>query len=194
MNNKKFCKSKGIDKISLVHKVPYFMNNKEKILKKIFENPTYKFHVRELARMTRLNPNTIINITEKLKKQDLILKEKNKNLMEIKANIENINFIRQKRIFNIKRLYESKLIDSIIKYYDNPEAIIVFGSYSRGEDIEESDIDLVIITDKKETFEKNSFEKKVKRKLHILNFRYGDWSEGFYKNLINGIILHGYLR
>jgi hypothetical protein len=27
-----------------------------------------------------------------------------------------------------------------------------------------------------------------------LNFRYGDWSEGFYKNLINGIILHGYLR
>ena len=37
------------------------MNNKIKILGIIFKNPTSGFHIRELARITKLNPNTIVD-------------------------------------------------------------------------------------------------------------------------------------
>ena len=170
------------------------MDNIEKILKSIYQNPTYMFHVRELARITKLNPNTIINITDKLKKQKIIIKGKHKSMVEIRANIEDINFIRMKKIYNLGQIYKAGLVDFLIEYYDNPESIILFGSYSRGEDIEKSDIDLVIITNKKEIPNFTLFETKLRRKLHILNFKREDISDELYRNLINGIVLHGYLR
>lgn len=39
------------------------------ILKELFRKPDYKFHIRELARITKLNPNTIINLTNRLEKE-----------------------------------------------------------------------------------------------------------------------------
>jgi len=170
------------------------MDNSYKILKEIFENPTYGFHIRELARKTNLNPNTIISITDDLKKKNLVIKRKNKNLVEVKANIEDIKFIRSKRCFNLKQLYDSGLVDFLIDFYNGPEAIVVMGSYSRGEDIEKSDIDVVIITPKKEAPEASMFEKRLMRKIHILVVKYQELSKEFYKNLINGIVLHGYLK
>jgi len=170
------------------------MDNKEKILREIFENPTYKFHIRELARKTNLNPNTIISITNQLANEKLIAKKRNKNLVEISAKIEGINFIRAKRVFNLSQLYGSGLTDFLMGFYNQPEAIVVLGSYSRGEDIEKSDIDIAVITTKKEMPKTEKYERLLKRKLHILALRYGEISKEFYKNMVNGIVLYGYLR
>ena len=123
------------------------IDNKNKVLKVLFENPLTKFHIRELARITKLNPNTIINITNLLKKENLIKIEKKKHLVEISANTENKKFVRKKQIHNLKQLYNSGIIEFLIEKID-PEAIISFGSYSRGEDIETSDIDIAIVTNK----------------------------------------------
>lgn len=175
------------------------MNNKiynisgQKLMRIIFENPTYRFHIRELARLTKLNPNTIINISNALEKQGLIKKEKRKHLTEIYANIENKDFIIKKRIFNILQLYNSELVDFLIKKY-SPEAISVIGSYSRGEDMEKSDIDIAVISDKKESIDIEKFEKILNRKIHLLALNYKDISDEFYTNLINGIILYGYIK
>ena len=49
-------------------------NNYNKILRELFNKPTYLFHARELARITGLNPNTITNITNKLEKEGLLKK------------------------------------------------------------------------------------------------------------------------
>lgn len=170
------------------------MNNKEKILKEIFENPTYEFHVRELARNIRLNPNTIINITNELANDKIIIKKHKKNLVTISANTENIEFIRAKRIFNLSQLYNSSMVDFLIEYYLQPNAIIVFGSYSRGEDIERSDIDITVITNKKDIPNLTKFEKMLKRKVHLLALSYENMSQEFYRNIINGITLYGYLK
>jgi len=170
------------------------MNNTNKILKEIFQNPTYSFHIRELARITRLNPNTIINISKNLEKDKIITKNKTKNIVEIKANIEDQTFIRKKRTFNLNELYDSGLIDFLIEKYDNPELIAILGSFSRGEDIEKSDIDIIVITDKKDIPYLEKFEKKLKRKIHLIPSTYKEISKEFYNNLINGIVLHGYIR
>jgi len=168
------------------------MDNEQKVLKILFENPTTKFHLRELARISKLNPNTIINIIKKLEKEKLILKEKKKYITEIYANTENKRFTTQKKIFNLKQIYESGMIDFLTKKY-NPEAISIIGSYATGEDIEKSDIDTVIITKIKEDSNMLKYEKIFNRKIHLIATDYKEMSNEFYINLINGILLYGYI-
>lgn len=166
------------------------MNNNERILKVLFENPTRRFHIRELARITKLNPNTILN---NLKKENIIKMEKKKHITEILADIDNKKFIIKKRIFNIFQLYNCGLVDFLEKEYPS-KAICVIGSYSRGEDIEKSDIDIVIITNLRDKYlDMNKFEKLLNRKIHLILTDYKNMSDEFYTNLINGVILSGCL-
>jgi len=169
------------------------MNNEQKVLKILFENPTTKFHLRELARILRLNPNTIINITKILEKDKLILKEKKKYITDIYADIENKKFTIKKKLFNLGQIYESGIINFLIEKY-KPEAISLIGSYATGEDIEKSDIDIVIITKIKEDSDMARYEKILNRKIHLITTDYKQMSDEFYINLINGILLYGYIN
>ena len=60
-------------------------------------------------------------------------------------------------------MYESKLIDSLVLKYSNP-AIVLFGSFDKGEDSKRSDIDILVVTPLKKTVDVALFEKKLKRK------------------------------
>jgi predicted nucleotidyltransferase len=170
------------------------MNNKEKVLEILFKKPTYRFHLRELARETKLNPNTIINITNILEKEGMIKKERKKNLVEIYLSLDKREVIWKKRIFNLKMIYESGIIDFLIKTY-SPISISLIGSFSRGEDIERSDIDIVLFTDrKKEVVDMAKFEKILNRNMHLLIPSKKEISEEFFNNLINGIVIYGALK
>lgn len=169
------------------------MNNIEKILSFLFLKPTYRFHIRELARETKLNPNTIINIAIKLEKEGLIKQEKKKNVVEIYLNLDNKKVIWKKKTFNLNRIYESGIIDFLIKEY-SPASISLIGSFSRGEDIEESDVDIVMFSNKKNIIDMGKFEKILKRNIHLLIPSKKDISEEFFNNLINGIVIYGAIQ
>jgi predicted nucleotidyltransferase len=168
-------------------------DNKQKILAKIFEKPEYHYHIRELARETDLNPNTISGATLLIGKTNpnLLIIEQPKILKEVHANVESIEYKREKQLFNLRSIYESGLLDFLIKEYDNPEAIVLLGSYARGEDLSNSDVDIAVITSKKENPDLAKFENKLKRKIHLLNFTYKQISDEFYLSLVNGIKLYG---
>lgn len=164
---------------------------KNKVLKVFFDNPTKKFHIREIARLTGLNPNTVLNILTVLEKENLIKKTKMKHIVEVSANI-NEEFKNEKRINNLSRLYESGVIGYLVSELHS-EAISIIGSYSTGEDMENSDIDLVAISKEEKELNLSKFEKFLNRKIHLIVTGYKAMSEEFYLNLINGIILYGYL-
>ena len=170
------------------------MNNQEKILEQFFLYPTRKFHIRELAKLVKLNPNTIINISNKLIKKKLIIRKKPKPLVYLYANSEHKNFIINKKLYNIKKLYSTEIVDYLIEFYNAPEAIVVIGSYARGEDHEKSDVDIIIITNSNKIPKTLEYSRKIARKIHILALNYKDMSKEFYINLINGIKLNGYIR
>ena len=132
-------------------------SNKNKVLEVFFKKPTEAFHVRELARLTNLNPNTIINLIKELSNEDLITKERKKHIVEVAAKI-NEKFKREKRIYNLKSICNSGVIDLLIKEL-SPKSISVVGSYSFGEDIENSDIDLVAISENDKQIDLSKFEK-----------------------------------
>ena len=167
------------------------MENKKTILRVFFDNPIKKFHIREISRITKLNPNTALNILKILEKENLIKKVKMKHIVEVTANIDE-KFKQEKRVDNLIKLYKSGIIDYLIKEF-HPLAISVLGSYSTGEDIESSDIDIVVISKEEKELNLSKFEKVLSRKIHLIVTEYKSISEEFYLNLINGIVLYGYL-
>jgi predicted nucleotidyltransferase len=163
------------------------------VLSFFFDNPSNNTHLRELCRQTKLSMPTIISSTNTLSKEKLIIKEKGIVVTSIKANRENINFIRLKRIYNLEKIYSSGLVDLLSKECNIPKAIICFGSYSRGEDNEKSDIDIALVDCKEKEISLDKFEKIFKRSisLHFIDLK--KVSEEFKSNLYNGIILDGAL-
>jgi len=169
------------------------MNSKEKFLALIFKNPTRKFHIREFARESKLNPNTVLSLINTFQSEGIIVLEKKRHITEFSANLDSQQYFTKKRIFNLSQLYDSGLVDFLEKNY-SPETICVMGSYSRGEDIERSDIDLVLIGKNQKEFNLSKFEKFLSRKIHLILTDYKNMSKEFYNNLINGVVLSGYLE
>ncbi len=163
--------------------------NIEKILKELFENPTKIYSLRELARKTKLNPNTILNSLPFLEKEGIILKEKLPQALQIKLNFESEKTVQRKKLFNLKQIYESGIIEELKKEH-HPTSIVLIGSYSRGEDSENSDIDIAIQAKKEEKINLSKYGKKLKRKIHLLILP-KKYSQEFFNNLINGIVLYG---
>lgn len=168
------------------------MNNKEKVEQFFFLNPTTQIHLRELARLTKLNPATIIKLTNELEKEKLITINKTNISKNLLANYDSKYYREQKIIFNLKSLYNSGII-SYLENALNPECISIIGSYRRGEDMESSDIDLVIINPNNKKIDLSKYEKILKRNIQPLRIKYSDISQEFNINLINGIILNGFI-
>ncbi len=161
------------------------------VLKEFFVYPTLQIHLRELSRRIDLSLPTILTATKSLLQEKLLIKKENKVLTILQADRANIRFIRKKRVFNLETLYESGIVDYLSKEY-NFATLILFGSFSKGEDIENSDIDLAIITENEKNLNLEKYEKYLKRKISIHEINIKQVSKEFKISLQNGIVLEGY--
>jgi len=170
------------------------MNSREKILSKLFEDPQKKYYLRELARELKLNPSRVSKLLLELEKEKLINRIVKKHILEISTNFENKEFIEEKRVFNLQVFYHSKILDFLIREY-NPKSISIYGSFSQGRDLRNSDIDIAIFSnvDRDNEIILESFEKKLKRKIHLLVIEKNKMTDEIYTNIINGIVVYGYL-
>lgn len=154
-----------------------------------FKEPTEMHFIKEISRKISLAPTSVRNIIKYLAKNRLILKKKSKPFDGYIANRENEDFIFYKKVYNLYSLKD--LINEIAnKMY--PSAIVLFGSYSRGEDVLSSDIDLFIISKVEKEMNLLSFEKTLKRKINVLVIdKFEKLDELIRKKIKNGIVLYG---
>src|SRR3989338_3418435 len=123
-------------------------NTKDKIKEYFFVNPTVKFRVRQIERELKLSLPSAIRYVKELEKEGILKNEKIAGIVLFSADRISKAFLLEKRLFNIKSIYTSGLIEYLVNEYSNP-IILIFGSYAKGEDIEDSDIDLYIQTSSK---------------------------------------------
>jgi len=174
--------------------------NKEEIMENFFKEPNRWFHVRELSRILKINPSTTSKYLDKLRKEGFLDGKNERNYLLFKANTESYRYKDAKIYFNIKSIKESGLINYIEKELHFPEIIILFGSYAKGEDNINSDIDLFVISDIKKELKLEKFEKKTNRKIEILIKNKKEFSDmkknnkNLTNSILNGIILKGYLE
>ena len=167
--------------------------NKYNLLKIFFDNPNESFRLRELSRLSKISPPSVITYLKEFEKQNLIEKYEKRDIPFYKAQRENKEFKLFKKISIIYELDTSGLTDYL---YDKitPDSIILFGSASLGEDIEKSDIDIFIQAENKKLDLKN-YEKKLNKKINLFfESKFSRLNNELKNNIINGIILRGYLK
>jgi predicted nucleotidyltransferase len=148
---------------------------------------------REIARLTKKTPTAVLNSLKKLEKEKIVSVKKHDklNLLSISLNKENERIVELKRVDNLQEIYESGLSNHLKEKFPGT-TIILFGSYSRGEDTIYSDIDIAIVNSKEKNLEIEKFEKVLERKIII---QFYDSFEKIHKNLkesiLNGILLYG---
>lgn len=146
---------------------------------------------REIAIILKVSPTAVSNSMQKLKDESLIKVEKTKTINFISFNRDSQKARELKRVENLKNIYLSGLSDYLEQELPGG-TIILFGSYSRGEDTDTSDIDLAVIERKDKMLKFEKYEKILKRKINV-NF-YDSWKDmhiHLRNNILNGILLHG---
>ena len=170
-------------------------NNKKKILELFFDYPLEQFHLRQISRKTGIAVTSVKNYLGELIKEKLIIKIDKGIYPSFKADRDNDNgiFKFHKTLSVTERIRSSGLLDYI---WDNcyPDSIILYGSASRGEDIEGSDIDL-FVGSKEKKLDLKKFEKKLNREIHFFFEKdFSRLSKELRNNIANGIKLRGYLK
>ncbi len=146
---------------------------------------------REIAKILNVSPTAITNSIQGLKEAQLIKVEKTKTINFISFNREKRKAIEFKRVVNLKNIY----ISGLSTYLEQELAggtIIVFGSYSLGEDTIASDIDLAVLERKDKLLHLEKYETVLNRKINV-NF-YKSWQhihQHLKNNILNGILLQG---
>ena len=167
--------------------------NRYKLLKVFLDNSTESFRLRELSRMSKISPPSVLNYLKEFEKQDLIKRYEKRDVPFYQANLDNEDFIQYKKLSILFELHNSGLIDFLWEKL-SPEAIILYGSQIKGESTENSDIALFIIgREKRIDIEK--FQKKLNSEIHLLFEKNPiNISKELKNNLINGVVLKGYLK
>ena len=160
-------------------------------LEVFFIEPTSIHFIKGISRQIKLAPTSVRRHLAYLLKKDLIKKVESKPFDGFAANRENDEFIFLKKVYNIYTL--KPLVDYIVSRC-HPKAVIVFGSYSLGEDVEESDIDILVLSKTKKDIDVEGFKRKLRRSIHVIMVEDIDKLEERVKSkVINGIRLHGAL-
>ncbi len=170
-------------------------NIKDKIKGYFLTNPTSKMRVRQIERELGLPLPSVIRYCKELERERILKGEKISNIHLYSADRSSKRYLAEKRLFNLSLIVECGLVDYLIDEYSNP-VIVLFGSYSRGEDIESSDVDLYVQTPSKKEIKMEKFEKILGRNIQL--FIYSDLRQvknvHLINNILNGVTLNGFLE
>jgi predicted nucleotidyltransferase len=162
-----------------------------------FDKPEKTFELMEISRKIKLAHTSVKNHLLTLLEMKIITKGSvnfgNKSNPCYFANKRFHLFIHYKKIYNLESLKNSKLIE----YIDDkcqPNSIILFGSFQRGEDISDSDID-IFVESSEITLNLKKYENKLNRKIQIhFKNKFNEYPCELKNNIINGIVLSGFLE
>jgi predicted nucleotidyltransferase len=160
-----------------------------------FDNPTRRVRLRELERELNLPLPSVIRYVKQYVKEGYLKQVKISNVIFYSADRSSKQFILEKRLNNIRRIYSSEFVEFLIDELSNP-IIILFGSFFKGEDTEESDIDIFIQTASSKKPDLNQFEKLLKHRIQVfLSKNIKDIrNTDLMNNIVNGFTLNGVLE
>lgn len=156
-----------------------------KVLTMIANNPFTEFYLRELSKELKISPSTTKKSLDKLKKYDMIKEKRKGNLRIISGNPEEILFKQFKILLNIEK------VKPIVEQIMPAASIILFGSYAKGENSRESDIDFCVISNKKNLKIESSYD------IQLIQLTPAGWvnlkkdNPALAKAIGEGITMHG---
>ena len=187
----------------IVHKKElklYKENSRNKIAEIFFKYPEKEFSLSDLAKEAGVAKANMGEILGEFQQAGIINIEKLSKIWRVKANQTNWLYIRSKMIYNLGFVYNSGLVEFLVDNFKNPKAVVLFGSFRRGEDISNSDVDIAVESEETKEYEiiglrdLSEFEKIIKRRIQIHLFNRENIDISVFNNIANGIVLWGFLE
>ncbi len=171
-----------------------------KVLHYFFSFPTMRIGLSDLASVVKISKTTANRIVTQLVDEEFLRVEEIGRVWQITCNQNHIYNYSKKISSNLDMVYISGILDTIHKQFPNPKAIILFGSYRKGDDTEESDLDIAVEIAGSEDlkvqelgiFPKFGYRESVTANLHIFSRKNIDLN--LFANIANGIVLDGFLE
>ena len=168
-----------------------------KVLKLFIEHPHTDYYLRESARLLQMDPMTVKRALDILVTDGIILRTKERNQILYKAHLENPVFRFLKIAYNLSWLEKKRVTEFLTHRMNTVSSILLFGSYAKGENDSESDIDILVISLSK-NIPTAELTKLLKRDVNLISFTPAQWSQqaktnrAFYLDVIvDGIVLYG---
>lgn len=167
------------------------------VLKFFLEHPYSSYYLRESSRFLHMDPMTVKRALDLLVEDGLLLRNKEKNQILYKGNMESPAFRYLKISYNLSWLQKKEVPEFLTDYMNAVTSILLFGSYAKGENESESDVDILVISLSKNT-PTAELAKLLKRDVNLISFTPAQWSQqaktnkAFYLDVIlDGIMLYG---
>lgn len=165
----------------------------QEIIRLFFIKAGKDLNQRRIANYLKVSQTAVAKALPFLEEQKLIKIEQDieSKRWSVELNRDNYKTMQLKRIDNLRQIYESGLADFLEQKFAGA-TIILFGSYSKGEDTLTSDIDIAVVGRKSKEAVFTDFNKMLEREIRI-NF-YDSFKRihrNLKENLFNGFILSG---
>ena len=171
-----------------------------KVLTWFFSFPQREIGLSDLAQSLGISKMTANKIVARLSDEGFLRIEVIGRVWRISCNQAHPYNITRKISHNLQMIYESGIIEEIHKMIPTPRAVVLFGSYRKGDDTEKSDIDIaveILGDDDVKVMEIGmlplfGFRNNVPVNLHIFTRNKVDLN--LFANIANGIVLEGFLE
>ena len=165
-----------------------------------FSFPQKEMSLNDLVSELNISKTTAHRVVESLVKEGFLRKEVLGRTWRITCEQAHVYNFSRKILFNLRMVYESDILTQINQIIPSSRAVVLFGSYRKGDDNEKSDIDIAVeVLDGEElrivplgTFEKFGYRTKVLVNLHI--FSRNNIDLNLFANIANGIVMQGFLE
>lgn len=164
----------------------------QNILEYLFTYPEQSFTGRAIALSLKTTQPGVSKALPHLERCGLIniKKDRNTKRLSISLNRDNQLVTGIKRAYNLRHIYESGLASFLENEFPGA-TIVLFGSYSRGDDTSASDIDVAVIGNKEKPSDLTGFESALRRRINLNFFESGKIHRELRQNILNGIVLAG---
>ena len=170
-----------------------------KIANFFFDFPSGEFTFNEVCKRTGTSKTTAKRVIEHFLQNGLINRKIIGKLWLLTANRKSKSFLRSKIAHNFGLILKEDMIDAIRQQYLQAKAIILFGSYRKGDDVESSDVDIALEVAGNKEMQIIKFanidigyRKSVPVNLHIFSRNKIDIN--LFSNIANGFVLEGFLE
>jgi predicted nucleotidyltransferase len=143
--------------------VTFSTSTSQTILTFLCQNPQQSFYSGEIADETSLSKGGTNQSLHELAHQGVLKTEKKGRMIFYSADVKSPLIRQYKVLQNI-----ASLQDIVKKIKPLAERVVLFGSCARGEDTQESDIDLLVVSRDKAPIRPVVPERKAKRRIQLL--------------------------
>lgn len=164
-----------------------------------FDYPTKEFSLNDLCSILKISKTTANSVVQQLIKEGFLKREITGKLWRISCNQQHPYNTTRKVSYHLSLIYESGIIEYVHDTIPNARSIILFGSYRKGDDTQESDIDIAVEVLSDEDIKIKEigkitigYRKEVPVNLHIFSRNKVDLN--LFANIANGIALEGFLE